>query len=223
MTGPVRKRRQRPVFTYDQCQTLHWALGTQYEQLFPILEKATAGYKARRALPSLDDEIRAHARVAKDLATLCRRFLQGLEKVTPSWRTVQQWEFGPPPVPAELDERMAASNKSRCAVEDLMKQVQGWEEIGSRLRSRKPGKQTERRSLLAKYVGLQMMAVGIKLTKFAKVKTPPGGHATTLGGAFTTTLQVVYEASDETVVDLYPDVARAIKALEGFEGLLGVN
>ena len=101
-------------------------------------------------------------------------FLQGLEKVTPSWRTVQQWEFGPPPVPAELDERMAALNKSRCAVEDLMKQVQGWEEIGSRLRSRKPGKQTERRSLLAKYVGLQMMAVGIKLTKFAKVKTPPG-------------------------------------------------
>ena len=77
MTGPVRKRRQRPVFTYDQCQTLHWALGTQYEQLFPILEKATAGYKARRALPSLDDEIRAHARVAKDLATLCRRFSSG--------------------------------------------------------------------------------------------------------------------------------------------------
>ena len=211
----VGKRRQTSVFTVDQRHDLSWALGSQYEQLLPILEKAVAGYKARRALPSIDDEIRGHARAAKDLATLCLRFLRGLEKVTPSWRTVQQWEFGPPLAPAELEERMSALNKSRCAVEDLLEQARGWEQIGSRRRRRKPGKQTERRSLLAKYVGLQMMAAGIKLTKFAKVKTP--------SGKFATTLQVVYEAAGETVVDLYPDVDRAIKALEGFKGLLGVN
>ena len=211
MTGPVRKRRQQPVFDDDQRETLRWELGDEYEQLLPILEKVAAGYRARRALPSIDDEIRAHTQAAEDLVVPCLRFLADLEKATPRWREVQQWSFGPPLTSAELEERMSALNKSRSVVETLLKQARAGENIGSRLRPRKPGKQTDRRAALARYVGVQMIIAGIKLTKYAKVKAP--------SGKFANTLKVVYNASGETVVDIYPDVARAIEALEGLEEL----
>ena len=213
MAGPVRKRRQASVFTPDQHEDLRWALGSQYEELLPILEKIVAGHKANR--PSLDDMNRAHTKTAKNLAALCRRFLRDLKRVTPPWREVQQWEFGPPLTSAEVDERMLALNKSRSAVESLLEQTRVWEEIGSRLRRRKPGKQTENRLLLAKYVGLLMIAAGIRLTQHANVKNLPDGYATTQGGPFATTLQVVYAAAVEPVVDLYPDVATVTKALKG--------
>ncbi len=220
MAGPVRK----PVFTPDQHEDLRWALGSQYEELLPILEKAVTGYKSRRGLPSLDDMYRAHVQAAKNLAELCLNFLRDLEKLTPPWREVQQWEFWAPLTPAKLDERMSALNKSRSAVESLLEQARGWEEIGNRLRPRKPGKQIEKRSLLANHVGLQMMAAGIRLTKYANVKPLPDGSATTQGGPLATTLQVVYAAAGEPpVTDLYPDVARVIKALDGVQELLGVN
>ena len=67
--------------------------------------------------------------------------------------------------------------------------------------------------ILAKWVGLQMMRAGIRLTSHANVKTTPDK-------GLAATLKVVYEAAGETVIDLYRDVARVIKALKGLQGLL---
>ncbi len=217
MAKSVRDGKSLFAFTTDQRDDLELALGDEYKRLLPILERVAEGHRANQSLPSFDDSVRTMVQAGKKLAAPCRRFLRDIEKVTPRWREVQQQSYGPPSTPAELDERMSALNNSRSAVESLLEQANKWEEIGRGRPRRKPGKQTVNRLSLAKWIGLQMIGAGIRLTKHAHLKTLPDGSTTTRGGKFATVLQVVYTAAGEPVKDLYQDVDKVVDTLQEFQ------